>query len=49
MSGFTIFQQLQNKGLSNMIQLRSNLMIDFFDFSEKYTPNNPIKTIKPTK
>ena len=31
-----------------MIQLRSNLMIDFFDFLEKYTPNKPIKTIKPT-
>ena len=30
-----------------MIRLRSNLMIEFFDFSKKYTPNNPTKTIKP--
>ena len=40
---------LQNKGLGNIIQLRSNLMIYFFDFSEIYTHNKPIKTIKPKK
>ena len=41
---------LQNKGLGNITKLRLNLMIIFFNFSEIYTPNKPIKTyIKLTK